>query len=101
MNEALLLFDSVRNSTWFVNSAHVLFFTKIDCFREKIASGKSPISKYFPDYNGQPTDIDAAQEFFASKFRSVSERDKKELQIHYINNLDAGSIKEAFGTLQI
>lgn len=65
-----------------------------------IALGKNPVSKYFPDYDGQPTDIIAAQEFFAEKFRRVGQTAKKEVQVYYVNNLDAESIKEAISALQ-
>ncbi|CAG8542628.1 1240_t:CDS:2 [Diversispora eburnea] len=49
MQEALMLFDSICNSQWFVNTSMILFLNKIDIFREKIKV--SSIRKYFPDYS--------------------------------------------------
>ncbi len=46
-----MLFDSICNSQWFVNTSMILFLNKIDIFREKIRN--SPVKKYFPDYPGK------------------------------------------------
>jgi guanine nucleotide-binding protein subunit alpha len=51
MQEALTLFDSICNSRWFVKTSIILFLNKIDLFKEKLS--KSPMGKYFPDYNGE------------------------------------------------
>ena len=50
MKESLLLFDEICNSPWFQNTAFILFFTKIDLFREKIL--RVPLTLCFPTYNG-------------------------------------------------
>ena len=42
-------------------------FNKTDLLKEKIASGKSPVSHYFPEYKeqgGADEDYDAVVEFF-------------------------------------
>ena len=51
MQEALLLFDSICNSQWFVNTSMILFLNKIDIFKEKIKYSR--VKKYFPDYQGK------------------------------------------------
>jgi guanine nucleotide-binding protein subunit alpha, other len=51
MQEALMLFDSICNSQWFVNTSMILFLNKIDIFRDKIK--QSPVKNYFPDYQGK------------------------------------------------
>jgi guanine nucleotide-binding protein G(i) subunit alpha len=50
MQEALTLFDSICNSRWFVLTSIILFLNKVDLFKEKIM--RSPIEKYFPEYDG-------------------------------------------------
>lgn len=68
MQEALMLFDSICNSKWFLRtsmvsiprmallspphpfSAQILFLNKVDIFRTKIMY--SSIKRYFPDYEG-------------------------------------------------
>ncbi|KAI7831563.1 G-protein complex alpha subunit GpaA/FadA [Gamsiella multidivaricata] len=48
--EALMLFDQICNSQWFIDTAMIMFMNKTDIFKEKIKH--SNISTYFPDYNG-------------------------------------------------
>ncbi|KAG8898794.1 guanine nucleotide-binding protein subunit alpha [Tulasnella sp. 403] len=69
MSEALTLFDSISNSRWFVNTQVIVFFNKIDLFAEKLA--RSPLSNYFPDYQGASDDYPAACEFLKQKFLNV------------------------------
>ncbi|KAI9706876.1 MAG: hypothetical protein M1820_004655 [Bogoriella megaspora] len=97
LQEALVLFESVINSRWFARCAIVLFFTKVDLFKEKIMSGQSKISENFPDYNGQPTDTQVAQVFFMDKFTKLAEaaNAKKILYVHFINLLDCRMTKFA------
>lgn len=51
MYEAFMLFESICNSKWFVNTSMILFLNKVDLFQEKII--KSPITDNFPDYQGK------------------------------------------------
>jgi guanine nucleotide-binding protein subunit alpha, other len=88
------------NSRWLHLSHFVLLFTKFDTFQNKIANGTSPISKIFPDYSGNATDIDAAQEFFLDMFKGVAKDDRTVIQAHFINNLDAECIRNVIWTLQ-
>lgn len=49
-----MLFESICNSKWFVNTSMILFLNKVDLFKEKIQ--KSEIKEYFPDYRGSNPD---------------------------------------------
>ena len=51
MEEALMLFDQVCNSHWFIDTSMIMFMNKTDLFRTKIQH--SPIRAYFPDYSGK------------------------------------------------
>lgn len=51
MEEALMLFDQICNSQWFVNTSMIMFMNKTDIFRNKIMT--SSIKFYFPDYKGK------------------------------------------------
>lgn len=51
MEEALMLFDQICNSQWFVNTSMIMFMNKTDIFRNKIKT--SSIKFYFPDYKGK------------------------------------------------
>jgi guanine nucleotide-binding protein subunit alpha, other len=89
-----MLFDRISNSTYFTNSSIIIFFTKKDLFREKISSGMSPVHKYFPDYQGTPTDVSAAQEFFSTKFKNVVRQQHKEIYVYFVNSTDSDIFKK-------
>jgi guanine nucleotide-binding protein subunit alpha len=99
MHEALMLFESIANSKYFEKSALILFLNKIDLLREKLASGMSPIDKWFPEYNGKSNDIAAAQEFFAQKFRNCL-RKQQDVYVHYTNATDTDLLKKTMDSVQ-
>ncbi|KAI9803059.1 MAG: G-Protein alpha subunit [Piccolia ochrophora] len=98
MQEALMLFDSIANSQWFVKSALILFLNKMDLFREKLAT--SPIPKYFPELNGNPKDPQIAGKFFADKFRSLNRNPSKEIYTHFTNATDTNLLKITMTSVQ-
>lgn len=57
MQESLVLFKSICNNKWFIDTSIILFLNKRDLFQEKIH--RSPITKAFPEYKG-------AQEYYES-----------------------------------
>ncbi|KAI9694297.1 MAG: hypothetical protein M1820_009056 [Bogoriella megaspora] len=99
MHEAIKGFESTARSRLFSNSALVVCFTKFDVFRGKIQSGKHPVSKYFPDYRGGLTDVNAAKEFFADKFRKVGHTVSRLVRVQFVNILDSESVKEVIDAL--
>jgi guanine nucleotide-binding protein subunit alpha, other len=101
MTEALMLFEQISNSSYFSKSALLLFLNKMDLFREKLLiSGANPIHKYFPDYHGKPTDVSAAQEFFAEKFKGLLRKPDKEVYVHYTNATDTDLLKKTMASVQ-
>ncbi|GAM20168.1 hypothetical protein SAMD00019534_033430, partial [Acytostelium subglobosum LB1] len=50
MKESLLLFDEIINSHWFSSTAFILFFNKVDLFREKVQ--RIDLGEHFPAYKG-------------------------------------------------
>lgn len=80
MQEALVLFDSICNSRWFVRTSIILFLNKIDLFREKIT--RSPIANFFPDYTGG-TDLQAACDYFSSRFVGLNQSSAKQIYTHF------------------
>lgn len=75
MQEALMLFESICNSQWFIKTSIILFLNKIDLFRAKIAH--SPVKKYFPDYHGERGNFKAASAFFEDNFRRLNRNPNK------------------------
>lgn len=89
MQEALVLFDSICNSRWFVRTSIILFLNKIDLFREKIT--RSPISNFFPDYTGG-TDLQAACDYFSSRFVGLNQSSAKQIYTHFTCATDASRV---------
>ncbi|KAK4054654.1 guanine nucleotide-binding protein subunit alpha [Microbotryomycetes sp. JL221] len=90
MQEALVLFDSICNSRWFVRTSIILFLNKIDLFREKLP--RSPISNFFPDYAGG-SDLQAACDYFSSRFVGLCQTPSKSIYTHFTCATDTNQIK--------
>ncbi|KAI8967875.1 guanine nucleotide binding protein, alpha subunit [Mycotypha africana] len=84
MHEGLMLFDSICNSTWFINTSMILFLNKIDIFREKILV--SPVSKWFPDFKGDDKSFEETSDYFKQRFQRLNHNPSKQV---YIHNTDA------------
>ncbi|GJN90048.1 hypothetical protein Rhopal_003046-T1 [Rhodotorula paludigena] len=91
MQEALMLFDSICNSQWFVNTSMILFLNKLDVFKERIFV--SHVKAHFPDYIGPELDAQAAQEFFKSRFTRLNRSARKEIYTHYTTAIDTNLVK--------
>ncbi|CCM03889.1 uncharacterized protein FIBRA_06040 [Fibroporia radiculosa] len=91
MQEALTLFDSICNSRWFVKTSIILFLNKIDLFAEKLP--RSPLSEYFPDYNGGDS-YDSACDYLLHRFVSLNQSAAtKQIYAHYTCATDTQQIK--------
>lgn len=91
MQEALMLFDSICNSKWFVRTSMILFLNKVDIFRTKI--GVSPIRHYFPDYDGDDHDFNAARAYFKSRFCRLNRSTTREIYPSFTNATDTSLLK--------
>ncbi|GAA6020586.1 hypothetical protein JCM11491_000805 [Sporobolomyces phaffii] len=91
MQEALMLFDSICNSQWFVKTSIILFLNKVDVLKERILT--SPVRAHFPDYQGSDTDYNAVKEFFKVKFTRLNRSTSKEIYCHYTTAIDTNLIK--------
>lgn len=90
IHEAILLFDSLCNSRWFLDTPFILFLNKMDIFEKKLL--KSPLKKYFPDYNGKPDDVDEAVKFFERIFLNLNTT-RKPIYVHRTCATDTQSMK--------
>jgi guanine nucleotide-binding protein G(i) subunit alpha len=67
LQESILNFDSMANSRWFMQSSFLLFLN-IGAFTEKLR--RSPLSNYFPDYEGG-NDTKRALDYISRCFGNV------------------------------
>jgi hypothetical protein len=102
MHEGLMLFDTICNSAWFINTSMILFLNKIDIFKEKILV--SPVSKWFPDYKGNyqlssnsillnimlgdDTSFDQTSLYFKRRFLRLNQNISKRVYTHYTDATD-------------
>ena len=93
-----MLFESIVNTSWFKRSSIILFLNKVDLFKEKLEH--SPVTEYFPDYQGSNTDFDAACHFFSDKFRDLNRNREKEIYIHFTNATDTNLLKVTMQSVQ-
>ncbi|KAG2222935.1 hypothetical protein INT45_012913 [Circinella minor] len=80
MEEALTLFDSICNSRWFEKTSIILFLNKTDLFKEKLP--KSPLSKYFKDYQHDNNDYEATSKYIMERFTSLNNYHTTDKQIY-------------------
>lgn len=74
MHESIMLFEALVNSKWFRDTPFILFLNKMDIFEEKVK--KTPIRKYFPDYQGRVGDVEAGVKYFEKIFLSLNRSNK-------------------------
>ncbi len=95
-----MLFESIANSKYFEKSALILFLNKMDLFREKVQSGKAPISQHFPDYTGDDTSVEAGRDFFSQKFKNLVRDPSKEVYVHFTNATDTNLLDKTMKSVQ-
>lgn len=87
MQEALVLFQSIINSQWFIKTTKVLFLNKTDLFTQKI--GRIPLGNFFPEYTGGNF-FEPAATFLRDKFLSLYTQEAQ-LYTHYTSAVDTSS----------
>lgn len=90
MHEAIILFESLTNSKWFINTPFIIFLNKMDLFEEKLK--KSPLNHYFPDYQGDIRNTDEATQYFTNLFLLLN-RTRKPVYIHKTCATDTRSME--------
>ncbi|KAI5478481.1 G protein alpha subunit [Pseudohyphozyma bogoriensis] len=96
MEESLVLFESVVNSRWFINTSIILFLNKVDLFKEKLP--RSPMNRYFPEYTGGD-DVNKGAKYILWRFTQVN-RAKLPIYPHLTCATDTGGIALVFQAVQ-
>ncbi|KAF8933501.1 hypothetical protein BGZ58_006288 [Dissophora ornata] len=97
MEEALMLFDQICNSQWFIDTAMIMFMNKTDIFRQKIKH--SSIRTYFPDFDGVEGNYDDATEFFRARFMRLNRSENKEVYVHYTDATDTNLLRNIMSSV--
>ncbi|KAI9282361.1 guanine nucleotide binding protein, alpha subunit [Sporodiniella umbellata] len=91
MHESLMLFDNICNSRWFTDTSIILFLNKIDIFQKKILV--SPVSRWFPDFDGDNSNSESAIAYFKTRFRRLNQNPNKPLYAHCTDATDANLLE--------
>ncbi|WVR07406.1 hypothetical protein IAU60_004447 [Kwoniella sp. DSM 27419] len=100
MQEALLLFDSICNSQWFVKTSIILFLNKADLLMEKIRDPQQQIKRNFSDFDGKPGSFNDAVDYFKLRFRSLNRTPTKEIYCHVTTAVDVQNVKVVMAACQ-
>lgn len=98
MQEALELFESTVRIECFRDTPIFLFLNKKDLFEDVLRNYE--LSEYFPEYQDEKTDTQAALQFIAKQFESRMPGQKKIANVHYIAARYKKDIKYAFEDIQ-
>ncbi|KAM9956345.1 hypothetical protein ACTFIR_003058 [Dictyostelium discoideum] len=96
--DSLELFREMVNSNWFTKSPFVLFFNKVDLFKEKIK--KIPISQHLKDFSGNDHSYEETSQFIKNKFHTTIKNSNKIVYHHFTCALDSRAIEVVFNSIQ-
>ncbi|KAF9067670.1 G-protein alpha subunit-domain-containing protein, partial [Rhodocollybia butyracea] len=91
MQDSLALFQSIVNSSWFIDVPVVLFLNKSDLFSQKISHSPLP-EEHFPDYLGG-NDPESALEYITSQYLQLCNKSGRTLKIYLTSAIDEAQVK--------
>lgn len=98
MHESMLLFKTLVNSKWFVDTPFILFLNKTDLFEEKIVKHNAIMKNYLPDYTGKIGNVEDGLKYFEKTFLRFN-RTKKPVYIHRTCATDGQLMKKVLSTV--
>lgn len=94
LQESSDIFETIINNKSFVNVSIILFLNKMDLLEEKIKH--ISIADYFPEFQGNPRDIQSVKTFELYLFDSRRRERMKPLFHHFTTAIDTENIKHVF-----
>ena len=93
--ESLNIFETIVNNRCFKHIAIIVFFNKFDLLEQKI--GKSSIKQYFPNFRGEPNNINHIKGFLISLYDEVRRNNQsQDFYHHFTTATDTENIKKVF-----
>jgi len=97
LQESLKLFEAICNSQWFKTTNMILFFNKVDLFKEKLEHVK--FADHVPGYYGDNS-FDSTTTFLKQKFISLNNLNpNKPIYVHFTCATDTKNMKFVFNTV--
>ncbi|KAI5720663.1 guanine nucleotide-binding protein subunit alpha-12 [Diaphorina citri] len=100
LHESRNIFDTIINNVIFRNVSFILFLNKTDLLAEKLRTSKTSIAEHFPEFEGDPQDMQAVQTFLLNYFKAVKRDEKKPLFHHFTTAVDTENIKIVFNAVK-
>ncbi|KAL2078084.1 hypothetical protein ACEWY4_025769 [Coilia grayii] len=93
--ESLNIFETIVNNRVFAKVSIILFLNKTDLLEEKVATVS--IKDYFPDYTGEPHNLDDVQKFLVECFKNKRrDQQQKPLYYHFTTAINTENIRLVF-----
>ncbi|KAK3390300.1 guanine nucleotide binding protein, alpha subunit [Podospora didyma] len=100
MTEALRLWETVCTSALWADAILFLNFTKVDIFEQKILSGSEPLKTYFPTYDGDVGDVNAALTFLKSQFMALT-KSQRVVHTHFLDATDTKQVRDMINDIKM
>ncbi|GBL88087.1 Guanine nucleotide-binding protein subunit alpha-13 [Araneus ventricosus] len=98
--ESRNIFDTIINNRYFSDVSVILFLNKTDLLQEKLPRRDVDIRQYFPEFEGDPFDVESVQLFFVDMFESIRRDRKKPFYYHFTTAIDTENIKVVFSAVK-
>ncbi len=121
LRESQNIFETIVNNRCFTEVSYILFLNKTDLLKEKLNRAvhhskvngspnqlspqsftdlSNTIDYYFPEFNGNPTDLETVQNFILDLFESVRRDKRKQMYHHFTTAVDTENIKYVFNAVR-
>lgn len=98
--ESKNIFETIINNRYFSDVSVILFMNKTDLLQEKLSHKDVDIRHYFPEFEGNPYDVESVQLFFVDMFESIRRDRKKPFYYHFTTAIDTENIKVVFSAVK-
>ncbi|XP_015920917.1 guanine nucleotide-binding protein subunit alpha homolog [Parasteatoda tepidariorum] len=100
MLESKNIFDTIINNRCFSDVSVILFMNKTDLLQEKLARKDVDIRLYFPEFEGDPFDVEGVQLFFVDMFDNIRRDKTRPFYYHFTTAIDTENIKVVFSAVK-
>ncbi|XP_068629570.1 guanine nucleotide-binding protein subunit alpha homolog [Battus philenor] len=98
--EALNIFDTIVNNVNFKGISIILFLNKSDLLAKKVASKETDIRWYYPQFTGDPHNLQDVQMYILNMFANVRREPKTTLYHHFTTAIDTHNIEVVFNSVK-
>lgn len=93
ISEALSLFGQIANSRWFSSTPMILFLNKVDILKRKIGRERSDFHSYYPEFNGDGTNVNDVLGYLKKLFLSMNQSSSRQIYVHETCATDTKSME--------